>query len=527
MLSTCCVINCKSHSHDRSRIKLKNGISFYRFPAWKNNSTSHVSEVTKRRRMAWIAAVRRPKITFDNTPPHMMVCSKHFHKGKPAYEMLECDPDWAPSLYLSHTEVKATNTDRFKRFRRRATRSQQQQPPSLGTDHTGPETELEAHMNQPPSPGTDHTGPEAELDNAAPLYPDMETETSGDDGAPMGNADEQQKCTMCGLRLKEIIRLQEENRKLKGELSKKALDENFLKDNDSKVKYYTGLPSFSLLMVVLMQIIPSLPKSKTKERKLSHFQMLLLTLMRLRLDLPVEHVAHLFDINRQTASNLFIETINVLHAHLSPLVYWPKRHCIQASMPHQYVEMFGNRVTVIIDCFELFIERAQNLRAKAQTYSNYKSRHTMKYLIGITPQGTISFISKGWGGRASDKQITENCGFLQKLSPGDLVLADRGFDIKESVALVGATLKIPAFTRGHSQLNAKDVEETRKLAHVRIHVERVIGCMRSKFNILNDTIRLGFVVPCEGEDKTLLDKIVVVCCALTNMCPSIVVKPSC
>ncbi|XDV54560.1 hypothetical protein PO909_022820 [Leuciscus waleckii] len=230
--------------------------------------------------MAWIAAVRRPKITFDNTPPHMMVCSKHFHKGKPAYEMLECDPDWAPSLYLG-----------------------------------------------------------------------------------------------------QIIRLQEENRKLKGELSKKALDENFLKDNDSKVKYYTGLPSFSLLMGVLMQIIPSLPKSKTKERKLSHFQMLLLTLMRLRLDLPVEHVAHLFDISRQTASNLFIETINVLHAHLSPLVYWPKRHCIQASMPHQYVEMFGNCATVIIPGFELFMERAQNLPAKAQTYSNYKSRHTMKYLI--------------------------------------------------------------------------------------------------------------------------------------------------
>ena len=51
------------------------------------------------------------------------------------------------------------------------------------------------------------------------------------------------------------------------------------------------------------------------------------------------------------------------------------------------------------------------------------------------------------------------------------MLADCGFDIKESVALVGATLKIPALTRGHSQRNAKDVEETRKLAHVRIHVE--------------------------------------------------------
>ncbi|KAK0144155.1 hypothetical protein N1851_017488 [Merluccius polli] len=515
MPSTCCVVNCNSRSHDRQGKKIRNGLSFFCLPAWKKNSCSHVSEVTKRRRMAWIAAVRRSKLTFDYTPPHMMVCSKHFHKGKPAYEMLQCDPDWAPSLHLGHTEVKATTTDRFKRLRRRQQQQQQQQ--------TQPQPQ------QAPEP--DHTSPEAELDNAAPLFPApdnpgteeyMESETSGE-GAVMGNADEQ--CTMCGLRLQEIMRLQEENQKLKEELSKRALDENSLKDNDSKVKYYTGLPSFSLLMGVLMQIIPSLPTSK--ERKLSHFQMLLLTLMRLRLDLPVEHVAHLFDISRQTASNVFIETINVLHAHLSPLVYWPKRLCIQASMPHQYVEMFGNRVTVIIDCFELFIERAQNLRAKAQTYSNYKSRYTMKYLIGITPQGTISFISKGWGGRASDKQVTENSGFIQMLSPGDVVLADRGFDIKESVALVGATLKTPAFTRGHSQLNAQDVEETRKLAHVRIHVERVIGCMRSKFNILNDTIRLGFVVPCEGEEKTLLDKIVVVCCALTNMCPSIVVKPSC
>lgn len=122
--------------------------------------------------------------------------------------------------------------------------------------------------------------------------------------------------------------------------------------------------------------------------------------------------------------------------------------------------------------------------------------------------------------------MTENCGFLEMLSPGDLVLADRGFDVIESIALAGATLKLPAFTRGRSQLDAKDVEETRKLAHVRIHVERVIGCMCSKYTFLNDTIQMGFVVPIEGQGMILLDKIVTVCCALTNMCPSVVVKPS-
>nr|XP_054597190.1 uncharacterized protein LOC129163465 [Nothobranchius furzeri] len=227
---------------------------------------------------------------------------------------------------------------------------------------------------------------------------------------------------------------------------------------------------------------------------------------------------------RTSTSAVFTITVNVLYAHLSPLVYWAPSQCIQASMPHQYVEMLGDCVRVIIDCYEVFIEKVQNVRAKAETYSNYKSRQTMTYLIGITPQGAISFNSKGLGGRNSDKRVAESSGFLQMLSPGDIVVSDRGFDIKQCVALMGATLKIPAFTRGRSQRQAQDVDETHKIAHVRIHVERVIGWLRSKYAILNDTVHLGLVVPCEGEDITLLDKIVTVACSLTNMCPSVVLK---
>ena len=70
----------------------------------------------------------------------------------------------------------------------------------------------------------------------------------------------------------------------------------------------------------------------------------------------------------------------------------------------------------------------------------------------------MSFISKARGGRASDKYLTERCGILQHILPGDVVLADRGFDIDECVALQGAKLFIPAFTRGKDQLTAKDVQ---------------------------------------------------------------------
>lgn len=105
-----------------------------------------------------------------------------------------------------------------------------------------------------------------------------------------------------------------------------------------------------------------------------------------------------------------------------------------------------------------------NTNARAMTWSNYKHHNTIKFLIGVTPQGVISFISKAWGGRVSDKYLTEKSGLLRKLLPGDIVLADRGFDIADSVGLYQAHFHIPAFTRGKKQLSAEEVEQTRKIA---------------------------------------------------------------
>ena len=51
----------------------------------------------------------------------------------------------------------------------------------------------------------------------------------------------------------------------------------------------------------------------------------------------------------------------------------------------------------------------------------------------------ITFISKGWGGCTSDKHITEHSGFLKHLRHGDVILADRGFNIEELLGSVGAS----------------------------------------------------------------------------------------
>ena len=85
----------------------------------------------------------------------------------------------------------------------------------------------------------------------------------------------------------------------------------------------------------------------------------------------------------------------------------------------------------------------------------------------------------------SDVYLTENCGILEKLLPGDMILADRGFTIQEAAGLFCVEVKIPPFTKGKKQLSKAEVDTARQLAQVRIHVERVIGVVRQNTRFYN------------------------------------------
>ena len=312
--------------------------------------------------------------------------------------------------------------------------------------------------------------------------------------------------------------LREENLRLRESIKSMSLDENSFEHNDEKVRIMTGLSCYEKLMVLFSFVSPFLKQHSS----LTCFQQLIMTLLRMRLNLPLGFLGYMFDIHCSTASRIFNNTISVLYdKFVPPCVFWPDRQELRESLPMSFRRAFKS-CACIIDCFEIFIETPGTLRAKAQTYSQYKHHHTMKYLIGITPAGSVSFISRGWGGRTSDKMITENSGFLNNILPGDTILADRGFDVGDTLGLYNAKLKIPAFTKGKKQLCPADIESTRGLASVRIHVERVIGVVRQKYMILQSTVSHPLcVAPAKGEPMPL-DKIVSICCALTNICPPVV-----
>ena len=80
---------------------------------------------------------------------------------------------------------------------------------------------------------------------------------------------------------------------------------------------------------------------------------------------------------------------------------------------------------------------------------------------------------------------------MDLLEVGDSVMADRGFDIQEELALLGVRLNIPPFLIGKKQLSSNELVETRRIASLRIHVERAMEQIKN-FHIFDRPLPLAF-----------------------------------
>lgn len=137
----------------------------------------------------------------------------------------------------------------------------------------------------------------------------------------------------------------------------------------------------------------------------------------------------------------------------------------------------------------------------------------MKALIGISPVGVVSFLSNLWSGNASDRFIFLRSGILDMFEPGDAVMADRGFTVRDLLAEKCAYLIMPPFTKKcnvgkekNLPLTSNDIIKTKKIANCRIHVERAIQRVKT-IKMLYGQISL----------KPLLDQILLIACVLTNL----------
>ena len=159
-----------------------------------------------------------------------------------------------------------------------------------------------------------------------------------------------------------------------------------------------------------------------------------LVLVRLRLGVMEQDLADHFEISQSTTSRIICTWINFLYFKFKVIPLWPPRDLVLANMPLQIKEKYPS-ARVIIDATEIFTSQPRLPELQQITLSNYKNHTTFKALVGISPGGAITFVSKLFPRSISDKKLTKQSGLLDLLDRGDSVMADRGFNIEEDLVL--------------------------------------------------------------------------------------------
>ena len=116
-----------------------------------------------------------------------------------------------------------------------------------------------------------------------------------------------------------------------------------------------------------------------KRNKLTKKQELFLVLKRLRLALLEEDLAFRFGINQSRVSRIITKWLAVMSDRRSFLVAWPETDQLENNANPECFK----KCAVILDCFEVFIEKPADLVARDQTYLQYKSHNIQlrrKYL---------------------------------------------------------------------------------------------------------------------------------------------------
>ena len=203
-----------------------------------------------------------------------------------------------------------------------------------------------------------------------------------------------------------------------------------------------------------------------------HFkeELFFLVLVRLRGGYRIEDMSIRFNMSPSNISRILITWYDFLHTQLRSLAIWATRQTVDETMPKCFQTIYP-KTRVILDWTDIFIEVPSSYRSQSVTFSSYKHHNTVKGLVGIDPSGAVTFVSDLFTGRCLDKQIIRASGILDLLEKDDDVMADRGFEIEELLP-EGVTLNIPPFLNDEPRLSLQDEWKTRKIASVRIHVER-------------------------------------------------------
>lgn len=232
-------------------------------------------------------------------------------------------------------------------------------------------------------------------------------------------------------------------------------------------KFFIGIPKNTYDIIKMISEECKVPKKHV-----------LITLKKIRLNDSYFRLALDFGLSVSRIQQIFVQMVPKIASLLQNLIFFPKAQTVMKLLPIPFRARYA-KVQCIIDCFEIEIEKPSDPVAQASTWSEYKHCNTVKFLISSTPNGFINFISECFAGRISDKDIVLQSNFLDRLPSECHVMADRGFKhISTLLEQKKCKLIRPPSVSSNQKSSKSEVNESKQIASLRIHIERVIRRIR-------------------------------------------------
>lgn len=270
---------------------------------------------------------------------------------------------------------------------------------------------------------------------------------------------------------------------------------------------YIGIPKNCYYLVNLIKEQTNIP-----------FNHILLCLKKIRLNNSFRELADDFGIDRTYPSKIFFKNIPIIASVMRPFIVSLDKELIKKKLPMAFRHKYYN-VSCIIDCLEIEIQKPSKALNQALSWSDYKKANTIKYLVSCTPNGLVNYISNGYGGRITDTCIVETSDFSKCLQPSMWVMAlsrDRGFKhVEVYLRKMGVLLVRPPSVASGGKLSKAEAKETKQVASLRVHVERVIRRLR-EFNMLKPHACLNLSL------VKVLDDVLTIACGLINIQDSLI-----
>ena len=138
-----------------------------------------------------------------------------------------------------------------------------------------------------------------------------------------------------------------------------------------------------------------------------------MTLIKLRQNKDDYEISLFFKVSQPFVSNIITTWINFLYFQLKEINIWPEKEIVEQNMPEDFKRKFP-ATRVILDATEIPVQKPSDVVLQSATFSTYKHKNTLKTMIGISPNGLVTYTSNAYGGCTSDRQIIERSDLCKK-----------------------------------------------------------------------------------------------------------------